>query len=302
MDNPLLRTFSFHYRRKYDAPVGKIPLDVNVVCPNRELGGCIYCRPASFTPGCLDHEDTLDTQIKKAKKHLLKGRFAHYFGYFQQETVTAIPAEELLAKGEQVLQDPACLGLILSTRPDYLFPDFLSQLSELVAYFEKECLIEIGVQSIHPGSLQLLNRNHSVEDSFEAIRAVSATPNLDAGAHLIFGIPGESPEDMYETVRSVCTLGVRALKLHHLQVIADTPLHSMYLQGKIAVFSLEEYLDLLLTVIPMIPEDVVLHRLWTTSHPDILVAPKWNILAGELSKQLRAMLVEKGVKQGSARL
>ncbi len=298
MKVPLLRTFSYHYRQKYGTAVGKIPLDLDLVCPNRIKGGCIYCRPASFTPGYLHHSDSIETQLEKAHKQLLRGRFSQYFAYFQQETATAMLASDLLPKLEQVLTQTECIGLILSTRPDYIDQDLLDPLSDLIASSKKECLIEIGLQSIHEKSLRLLNRNHSFDDFLEAHNKVSLYSNLQLGAHLLFGIPGESVEEMCESVQCVCSLGVDALKLHHLQVIAETPLHQMYLDGDVSVFTQQSYMNLLLKIIPMIPPNIVLHRLWTTSHPDILVAPKWNVLPGELSRQLQVQLSENGLEQG----
>ena len=278
--------------------VGKIPLDVGITCPNRLRGGCIYCRPASFTPACLRSGDDIPTQIEQGKQHLLKGRFRYYFGYFQQETVTALAQEKLLPLLAGVLEDPSCIGLVLSTRPDHLPERLVESLALLVKQSNKDCLIELGLQSIHAKSLELLNRNHTLDDFTEAVDRVKRYDRLQVGAHLIFGIPGESWADMVQTVEFVAGLKLDALKLHHLQVIKETTLHSLYLQNKFALFSLEKYMEFLLQIIPLIPENVTLHRLWSTSHPSLLVTPKWHVLAGELSRILQHQLEERGLSQG----
>jgi uncharacterized protein len=298
MSPPVIRTFSYHYRKKYGHGVGKIPVDMGQSCPNRERGGCIFCRPASFTPSYLKNKDDLFRQVTAGKKHLLKGRFKKYFAYFQQETCTSLPVEQLLPAFHLLLTDVDCIGLILSTRPDCVKDQLIESLAELINKTGKECLFELGLQSVHERSLKFLNRNHSFGDFQDTTRRIRAAGCFELGAHLIFGIPSESEEDMLNSVKTVCELGVNALKLHHLQVIRDTPLHLLYEQGEIALFSLEEYCRFLLKALPIIPIDVTIHRLWATAHPDLLVAPKWNVLVSSLSGVLRDRMSEMGVCQG----
>jgi radical SAM protein (TIGR01212 family) len=298
MISPVIRTFSSHYREKYGHGVGKIPVDMGQLCPNRKLGGCIFCRPASFTPSYLKNSDDLIKQVAAGKKHLLKGRFKKYFAYFQQETCTALPVEPLLTAFHSLLADVDCIGLILSTRPEYINEQLIRPLARLVSETGKECLFELGLQSVHERSLKLLNRNHSFADFQGAVRQLKGAGCFELGAHLIFGIPGESEEDMLHSVRTVCELGVNALKLHHLQVICDTPLQKLYDRGGIELFSLDGYVSFLLKALPIIPAEVTIHRLWATAHPDLLVAPKWNILASRLSNILRDKMAERGIWQG----
>jgi radical SAM protein (TIGR01212 family) len=296
----VIRTFSSFCRTRYGQVVGKVPVDIGRICPNRSKGGCIFCRPASFTPLCLDSGDDVLTQVEKAKVSLLRGRFTKYFAYFQQETCTAAPVTELLLLAGSLLKDDSCVGLILSTRPDAVAAELLHPLSELIKASGKDCLFELGVQTVHEPGLQLLNRNHSYADCKEALALIKGYGCFEVGAHLIFGIPGESKNDMLESVRAVCALGIDALKLHHLQVIKETPLEELYLAGEVELFSLDSYLDFLLEVIVIIPETVTVHRLWATSHPDLLVAPRWNVLASDLSKRLSEMMKQQGLWQGKS--
>lgn len=295
---PRIRTFSVHCRERFGQTIGKIPLDLGVPCPNRSKGGCLFCRPASFTPFSLRTTDPLDEQIRRGKQFLLRGRFSRYFGYIQQETATALATTRLLALLAPLLDDPDCLGLILSTRPDAVADDLPAALAHLIDRSGKHCLIELGLQSIHPASLQLLNRNHSFEDFLAAVRRIQAVGSLQLGVHLILGIPGESEAEMLATVQTVCGLGIQALKLHHLQVIRDTPLHQLFSQGQVEVFSQEQYLELLLRLLPRIPAAITLHRLWSTAHPDLLVAPRWQSISGQLSQHLQRMMAERDIRQG----
>jgi len=298
VNQPHIHTFSHHYRQKYGEPIGKIAVDIGLPCPNREKGGCIFCGSAGFTPGYLRAADDLKVQLTRGKASLLKGRFRKYFTYFQQETTTALETDKLLPLCDLALSDSDCVGLIISTRPDYIEDDFLMELSALLHLKEKECLFELGVQSAHKKSLKFLNRNHSFYDFTDAVKRISRYELFETGAHLILGIPGESEEEMAATVQAVCSAGIMAVKFHHLQVIRGTPLHDMYRSGKISLFSLEGYMYLLLKILPLVPAEIAIHRLCATSHPDMLTAPKWNILAAVFSKRLLREMKEKGIFQG----
>lgn len=295
---PRINTFSHYSRKKFGKPVGKVALDLGIACPNRKQGGCIYCRPASFTPGYLDKNNSIDEQLELGKAKLLKGRFNTYFAYFQQETCTAQDPDEFCENSRRLLAHEQCRGLILSTRPDAVPDGLLGKLATRIERSGKECLIELGLQTIHPKSLALLNRNHTLQDFTEAVTRIRSYQCFSVGAHLIFGIPGESDRDMISSVRYLSELSMDSLKLHHLQVIRDTPLEQMYNAGLISTLSLDHYLDLLLRVLPEIPAQTVIHRLWASSHPDILIAPKWNILTTHLSRKLLSMMEEQQLFQG----
>ncbi len=215
----LIRTFSYHCRSRYGEVVGKIPIDVGLVCPNRQSGGCIYCRAESFTPSCLDGADTVLTQLQKGRESLLKGRFRKYFAYFQQETCTAAPVDQLMGLFELLLGDEHCVGLILSTRPDAVDRALLEPLAALLLRCKKDCLFELGLQTVHEKSLRYLNRNHTFVDFLQSFKLIKQYPCFEVGAHLIFGIPGESDEEMLQSVQTLGALGIDAIKLHHLQVI-----------------------------------------------------------------------------------
>ncbi len=297
-ERPRIRTFSQECRERFGEPVGKIPLDLGIPCPNRARGGCIFCHPASFTPASLRSSDHLQEQIRRGKTLLLKNRFRRYFAYFQQETCTALPTEELLPQLEELLLDPACVGLILSTRPDAIAPELPARLAALLRRLHKTCLIELGLQSAHEKSLHYLNRNHSYADFLQAVERISPYTELEIGVHLLLGIPGESTADMLTTVERISPLPIHALKLHHLQVIRGTPLHTFYEKGKVPVFSAHAYEELLLRLLPRIPDHLTIHRLWATSHPNLLIAPRWDALASELSQHLLQSMAQRGIRQG----
>jgi hypothetical protein len=301
MQAPLIRTLSYHHREKYGFAVGKIPLDLGVRCPNRQKGGCIFCSAPGFSPRYLQEGGGILSQIERGKKHLLNNKISRYYAYFQQETPTTLEADRLIGVFTGVLADPECIGLIISTRPDCIQRNLLQGLVSLLHNTGKSCLFELGLQSAHDSSLKVLNRNHTFDDFLEGYGTLRNFDVFEVGVHLLLGIPGESWEDMIATVNTVCDLGVDALKIHHLQVLRDTPLQGMYERGEVQLFSRPDYQELLLTILPLIPEGVVIHRLWAVAHPDMLLAPKWNITATVLSGRLRKAMCERNIRQGRPR-
>lgn len=296
----MINTFSSYYKKKYGQPVGKIALDRGVLCPNRAKGGCVFCAPRSFRPYYQLPGDTLCEQIDSGKRFLKRKKISSYFAYFQQETTTAASTADIVADIRKIIYDPFCVGTIISTRPDFLEDGLLDELDILAQDEERprEVILELGLQSSHDASLRVLNRNHSARDFLQAGERVRKRGALQLGAHLILGIPGEGDREMEQTVNFACGAGVQHLKIHHLQVITGTRLEEMYDSHPFTLFSLSEYMDVISRLLTHIPEDVVIHRLWSSSETAILRAPFWNLSNLEMWERVRRVLSETGRSQG----
>jgi len=294
-----INLFSRHCRRQYGQSVGKIALNLGLVCPNRRLGGCTYCAPASFTPYYLDEGGTIADQLARGRRFLAARKFKRYFAYFQQESSTAGPLDELLAAFSEAMAGPDCVGLIVSTRPDCLGEEVVQALALLRRRGEaKEILVEVGLQSAHDHTLRRINRNHSYQDFVVAAQRLKAA-GLGLGVHLIIGLPGEDLAAMLATVRNVVSLGVEAIKFHHLQVIRGTALHREYLDSPFPVYSPHDYLTILARLLAHVPASVVIHRLWSSSDPALLIQPDWGGMgAYELHAELSAIMAREGLGQG----
>ena len=294
-----ITTFTQYYKKKYGQPVGKIALDVGIVCPNRSRGGCVYCAAVNFTPYYLEKGDSIDKQLHKGRTFLAKRKFAKYFAYFQQETTTALATAELLPKLTVPMADPDCIGLIISTRPDYVHNDLLNGLREIRNKHKKEVLVELGLQSAHDGTLKLLNRNHSFQDFVDAVERIQRFDFIELGVHLILGLPGEDLRDMIATIHEIRRLKIDYIKFHHLQVIRDTRLHEMYESEPFAVYDALAYLTVVAELLGHIPPQVVMHRLWSTADPRLLIAPLWGTPAAAwLHNELLRIMRERGLFQG----
>lgn len=301
MRNQRINLFSRYCLRKYGQPVGKIALGLGLVCPNRKKGGCTYCAPASFTPYYLDEGGSIADQLIRGRRFLESRKIRRYFAYFQQESSTSGPREELLAAFRQAISGPDCVGLIVSTRPDCLGEEIVEGLASLMSQEQgKEVLVEVGLQSSHDTTLRRINRNHSYQDFVEAASRLKAV-GLSMGVHLIIGLPGEDLDSMRVTVRRVSALGVDAIKFHHLQVIRGTALHREYEVSPFTIYLPHEYLTLLARLLAHVPPAVVIHRLWSSSDPSLLVQPQWGgVRAQQLHALLSQIMEREGLHQGAA--
>jgi radical SAM protein (TIGR01212 family) len=299
--DPRLNLFREYGRRRWGETVGKISLYAGNRCPNRDRGGCTFCRAESYQPCYLDRQDPVELQIAKGKEHLHRIQTRLYLACFQQETSTAGEPPDWLAKCAMALNDPACVGLTLSTRPDFVGHSWLEPLQALLRSFPtKLAIIELGLQSAKEESLVRLNRNHTTADFARAVGLIRQYPILELGAHLILGIAGEDLDDMRHSLGWVEAWGVTHLKLHHLQVVKGTRLFDEYQSHPFPLPTAEQYLDWLVTLLPGISPGTILHRLWSTCHYPMLHQPRWHLKSNQIYAQLSALLEETNTFQGQS--
>ena len=275
-----------------DNKVQKISVNAGFTCPNRDgsigKGGCLYCRNDSFTPSYCLIGDSVTEQIEKGKKFFSrKYKDMKYLAYFQSYTNTY--GKDISKITSLYIEALACedvVGLVIGTRPDTLpdsILDFLKEVNRNTPVF-----IEIGAETSHDSTLKTINRGHKWRDVVESVNNVSSR-GLHCGLHLIAGLPGETIDMMLETVESACNLPIETLKMHHLQILKNTPLHKLWLDGILDIhpFTLEEYLEFCLRVVDMVPNHIVIERFLAQSPPEIVVAPKWGLKNYQFMNLLR---------------
>ena len=186
---------------------------------------------------------------------------------------------------------------MIATRPDAVTDDVL----DYIAGLSRRCYVcvEYGVESANDEVLRTVNRGHTFAEAEEAIRK-TAERGIRIGAHLIFGLPGESRESMLEGAVRVCDLPIQVLKLHQLQIVRGTAMAEQYLRHPevFRLYSYEEYLDFVVDVIGHIRPDVYLERFVNQSPEEYLIAPKWGIKNYEFVAKLEKRLRERGEWQG----
>ena len=268
-----------YLKKEYGCKVYKLSLQMDVTCPVRDgsidTRGCIFCSGGGSGEFASCRTDPIADQLAEAKKKVAAkaGKDAKYIAYFQSFTNTYGDIDYLERKYREAMEPDDIVVLSIGTRPDCISDDMLEVLAGLNRI--KPVWIELGLQTIHPASARYIRRGYELPVYDECVRRLREK-GITVIVHVILGLPGETTEDMKETVRYVCASGVQGIKLQLLHILKGTDLYGDYLQGKVPVMSMEEYLDLLKELLPIIPDDVVIHRLTGDGPKRLLVAPLWT--------------------------
>jgi radical SAM superfamily enzyme len=322
--------FSRFLRERFGAKVYRVTIDAGFTCPNVDgtvaVGGCVYCDNRSFSPNRRLPRTTVREQVRRGIEILQRRyRADKFLAYFQAATNTYAPAEKLKKLYEEALEHPQIVGLAIGTRPDCV-PDDILDLIESYARDRYVCL-ELGLQTMHDRSLDWMNRGHHFDAFVDAVRrcqrlrggAMLSRPHenlepsyksgtgprkhaipsgLDLCAHVILGLPGESPEDMLATADALAGLPVDAVKIHNLHVVKDTPLEKMYERGEARIFERDEYVQIVCDFLERLRPEMVIHRLSGDAPPDYLVAPMWCLDKPALLRAIHDELERRDSWQG----
>lgn len=265
----------------YGCRVQKINVNAGFTCPNRDgtlaRGGCIYCNNASFTPAFSKATASVTLQLEEGKKFYAK-KYSHmrYLAYFQSFTSTYAPLNVLESLYNEALAVQDVVGMVVSTRPDCLSDEVL----DLLVSINKRTpvIVEIGVESSHDRTLQLINRCHTWQCAIDAVEKV-AERGIVVGAHLILGLPGETHNDMLATAKAVAKLPLNTIKFHQLQVIKGTTLAKQWEQGEIEMmhWNALEYATFCKEIINQLPPSIVIERMVSTAPAHLLLHPLWGL-------------------------
>lgn len=287
-------------RARFGCRVWKVSLDAGFSCPNADgtlnSRGCMFCNIESFSPSRRMATPSLSEQWQRQVPHLQRRYKAERFiAYFQPATNTYAPLDVLRAKYEEALQLPGAIGLAIGTRPDCLPEDTLDLLEELNR--RAWVSLELGLQTVHDHSLRRLNRQHTADDFFDAVRR-SRDRGLHVGVHVLLGIPGESLGDMRQTANRLAECDVQSLKLHSLYAPRGTPLATAVQRGQVTLLTRDEYVTAVVDFLERTRPDVVAERLTAETSPEYLVAPQWCLDKHAVRRAIDAELAARDTWQG----
>lgn len=290
------------FKGLFNERVQKLSVDAGFTCPNRDgvkgSGGCTFCNNESFNPDYCRAVKGIKQQIEEGRLFFArKYEGQKYLAYFQAYSNTYASLEILRERYEEALACQDIIGLVIATRPDVVTEEVLDYIAELAR--KHYVCMEYGVESVNDKVLRGINRGHSFAEAEQAIR-MTAERGIRIGAHLIFGLPGESRASMLEGAVRLCNLPIHVLKLHQLQIIRNTRMAEQYLKdpSQFRLYSPEEYLDFVVDVIEHIRPDVYLERFVNQAPAEYLIAPKWGIKNYEFVAKLEKRLRERDAWQG----
>lgn len=262
----------------FGCKVYKIALNGGFTCPNRDgkldTRGCIFCSAGGSGDFAESPDLSITEQIEAGKRRVSdKIKDGKYIAYFQAYTNTYGPLEKMRKLFTEAILHPDIVAVSVATRPDCLGEDVLNLLSELNRI--KPVWVELGLQTIHEKSAEYIRRGYPLSVYEEAVNSLKKR-DLNVITHVILGLPGETFEDMKDTVRHVCECGTDGIKLQLLHVLKGTDLARQYEEGKFEVMEEEEYLDLISELLQIIPKNIVIHRLTGDGPKKDLIAPLWS--------------------------
>lgn len=285
-----------YMKHTYGEKYYKLALDGGFTCPNRDgtLGrsGCIFCSAGGSGDFARRTDAASIRSQLDAGKALLSGKNTgnRFIAYFQAYTGTYAPVSRLHDLYTAALSLPEVTGISIATRPDCLGAEVLALLVRLKArYPEKLIWIELGLQTIHEETAAFLGRGYALP-VFEEAAAALHHAGIPMIVHVILGLPHETPDMMYETIRylnhipdrehrSKTALRPFGIKLQLLHILKHTVLGDMYLDGRLPGFSplsQEAYTDILIHCLELLSPDIVIHRLTGDGPKNLLLAPLWS--------------------------
>lgn len=271
-------SFNKYLKDKFGQKIYKISLDGGFTCPNRDgktgTRGCIFCSKGGSGDFAESREMSITEQIESGKKKVEKKiKSGKYIAYFQAFTNTYAPVEMLRQKYEEAINHPDIVALSIATRPDCLGDDVLRLLDEMNKI--KPVFVELGLQTIHQKSAKYIRRGYDLSVYDKAVRDLKKI-GVNVVVHVILGLPNESENDMIETVKYVCESGANGIKLQLLHVIDGTDLAKDYEKGLFKTLEFDEYVNLIVKCVKIIPKDTVIHRLTGDGAKKDLIAPLWS--------------------------
>ena len=296
-------SLDYELKRQFGQKIYKVSLDGGMSCPNRDgtvgTGGCTFCSQGGsgeFAVRRTGYPDVWE-QIEQAKTRVhrkISGE-GKYIAYFQSYTNTYAPVDYLRTLFERAITHPDIVALSVGTRPDCLGDEVVALLKEVNG--QKPVWVELGLQTIHEKTAERIHRGYRLEVFEDAYRRLKEA-GLTVVVHVILGLPGETKEEMLETVDYLGKIPVDGIKLQLLHILKGSQMAAEYEKNPFSLMELEEYLDLILTCVARLPQSVVIHRLSGDGAKALLIGPAWSANKKLVLNRMMQKFRENGIFQG----
>jgi radical SAM protein (TIGR01212 family) len=292
--------FTTHFGKR----VQKVSINAGFTCPNRDgtlgFGGCTYCNNEAFIPAYCIPESSVTEQIERGIAfHRKRYRRADsYLAYFQAYTNTYAGIERLMSLYEEALRHPAVAGLVIGTRPDCVSSELLDYLARLSV--DRFVTVEYGIETVSDVTLKRINRGHTFADAMKAVEETSGR-GIRTGAHLIFGLPGESRSQITASAEAISSMPVNILKIRQLQLIRGTAMAQEFRDKpeEFDLYSLDDYISLVISFIERLNPAVMIDRISGEAPPRMLDDPRsWSLRSNEILHLFGERLEESETWQG----
>lgn len=293
-------SLNYFLRNKFGEKVFKISLDGGFTCPNRDgkvgFGGCTFCSSSGSGDYAGSRALSIAEQFNDRKEMMeKKWKDGKCIAYFQAYTNTYAPIDVLRKKYEEALKQPNVVALSIATRPDCIDEDVVDLLEEISK--KTYLMVELGLQTINDKTAEAFNRGYKFEVFKKALKMLQ-DKNIDVVVHTIFGLPGETKEDMLKTIDYVAHSGAQGIKFHLLHLMKNTKMAEEYYKKPFEFLSQEDYIDLICEGVCMLPQEMVVHRLTGDAPRSLLIGPMWSLKKWEVLNGIDDAFKERDIYQG----
>jgi radical SAM protein (TIGR01212 family) len=293
-----------YFKQLFGERIQKVTLDAGFTCPNRDgtkgYGGCTYCDNKAFTPSyCMPGKSVTQQIDEGIGFHAHRYRKAHRFlAYFQSYSNTYASLEVLKKVYDEALKHPQVEGVVVGTRPDCVDSEKLDYFAAL----SKKCFVQIeyGVESCYDRTLEHINRGHTLADAQWALNE-TAGRGIRTGAHFIFGLPGETRDDMLASATVISSMPLTSVKFHQLQIVKGTAMEREFMLSpdRFYRFTLDTYLDFFVDFLERLSPHILIDRFINEVPPQYVNATPWGKLRNvELLRLLDKRLEDRNTCQG----
>ena len=206
-------------------------------CPH----DCVFCNQNSITGTKVKVDAMYVEKIVNEYLQTINSDSATIEVSFFGGTFTAINIEkqiELLSVAKKFKDDNKIKFIRLSTRPDYIDDDILSNLRKYSVD-----IIELGVQSLDEEVLLKSGRGHTAHHVERASRLIKQY-GFVLGHQIMVGLPGDSIEKDVDTAKRSIALKPDICRIYPALVIKDTPMERMYIKKEFKPYSLGEAVNI----------------------------------------------------------
>lgn len=293
--------YSDYLKSKYGVKVYKLPVNLNITCPNRDgnisKGGCNYCGEIGAGFECLSSSLSVSEQIKANMEYIKKRYKAEKFiAYFQNFTNTYIPFDEfkeIIPKA--VLKD--IVDISISTRPDCINDKYMEFLLSISQNHDINITIELGLQTANYHTLKNINRGHGLAEYIDACINIKKY-KFDICTHVILNLPFDNMSDVIETSKIVSSLKTDHVKLHALYILKNTKLAKQYLNKEFNLISVDEYVERVITFLEYLSPYISIQRIIGRAPEKDTLFTNWGMSWWKIKDIIENKMINDNISQG----
>ena len=293
-----MKRLSEYLKDRYGEKVYKISLSSGCTCPTRDgtlgYGGCSFCSEKGSGDYAAAYRPVIEQMDEAVRRIRKKTDARRYIAYFQSFSNTYGDPDRLTELYLETIRRKDLAVLSVATRPDCLGEKIMAMLRQLAAV--KPVWVELGLQTIREDTALRIRRGYALPVFEEAYRKLTEA-GIGVVVHVIFGLPGETEEDMLDTIRYLAGLTppLFGIKIQMLHLIRGTEMAKEYEKDPFPLLTLETYADLVCRSAAILPEETVLHRMTGDAPGPLLIAPEWTRNKKKVLNTINKKLREAGM-------